>query len=130
VQGLGLAALRSHAPKLQQDGRIARLYRQDPLQQLLKFSFAIGIALPLNLLGQQVESAQVLGIDLDGFAELDDSLRRIPTLALKHAQQIVDLVVLGSQLLGATQPLGCHIEVSLAQGKNAPVRPTRGLSFG
>ena len=102
MQGLGLAALRRHAPKLQQNGRIARLYRQDPLQQLLKFGFAIGITLTLNLLRQQVESAQVLGVDLDCFAELDYSLRWVPAFALEHTQQVVDLIVLGGQLLGTT----------------------------
>ena len=63
---------------------IVRLCGENLLQQLLKFGLAVGVALPLNFLRQQIHGAQITGVDLHRLAELDDSLRRIAAFAFEH----------------------------------------------
>src|SRR5579864_2084624 len=55
------------------------------------------------------------------------SLRRISTLALQNSQQGVDLIILRSQLARPLESLRRQVVISLPQGQNSPVCPTRGL---
>ncbi len=60
VQGLRIATLGRDSPELQQSGWIVRLCGENLLQQLLKFGLAVGVALTLNFLRQQIHGAQVM----------------------------------------------------------------------
>ena len=102
---------------------------EDLLQQLLKLSLTVGITLPLHFLREQIHGAQATRVYLHCPAELDDGLRRIAPFAFQHTQQIINLIVLRSQLLRSRQPLCGYIVVSLAQRQHAPVRPACRLSL-
>jgi len=69
-------------------------FGQNALQQFLKLGLAVGIALTLHFLRQQIHCAQIMGIDLDRFAEFDDGLGGIAAFAFEHPGQIVNLVIL------------------------------------
>jgi hypothetical protein len=90
------------------------LVGQDPLQEFLKFGFAVDVALPLNFLREQIHGAHVMRIDLYRLTEFDDGLRGIAASTFEHSGQIVNLVVLRHQFLRSPQALRSRIEVSLA----------------
>ena len=100
------------------------------LYQSLEFRIAIRAPFPLVYLGERIDIANVLGIELRGLVEVGD--RRIETtlLAVQNTQQIVDVPILGRELACLFETLRCKIEISLAQCQQTPIGPTGGLRGG
>ena len=83
AEGLRIAPLGGDSAQFQQRCRIVGLRGKNLLQQLLEFSFSIGIALTLHFLCQQVHGAQVARVYLGSLAQRGNGLGGVAAFALE-----------------------------------------------
>ncbi len=86
------------------------------------------IALPFGFFRQSVKRPQILRIQFHRFAQIGNGLRGMAALALQNSQQVVDAIILRSQIARPFKSLRRSVVVSLAQRQYSPICPTRRLT--
>ncbi len=118
-----VSALGGDAAQLEKRSQVVWLHIKDLRNELLKFSFASLAALALNLERKLVLRLKIRGVELHGLTQIRDCAHRVAAITAKNSEQVVDLIVFGSELARAFKSFGGEIEITLAQREDSPVGP-------
>lgn len=128
VKGCSVAAFGGDAAQFEKCRKVARLGGENLQNQLLKFIFAALRTLPFHLEGKLVCGLKIRGIELHSFAQIRNCAGWVASVAAENPHKVVDVIVIGCELVRSIESFRGEIEGALPQRENSPVGPGGGLT--